>query len=213
MFPPPPLGKGSGGGLPQLPIELSGEQGVQRGSPVPCPAPGAGKGLALHLGLGGDNPMLVGSPVAIPASPSLSRGSGKGGKGEGWPRPPPPPAAALGWEPVQVGGSFGPGKNVPEKVWPPSCFPKTKEAALHCWKSRARAVLPCYHPITRRPRGCPAPHPPGSRYGMRTASARAALRGGMFSALRGWGGSRGGAVMAPAAPGSPCDSPGPGHHH
>lgn len=187
------------GGLPQPHGAVWGARGTER-VPVPFPAPGSGNGLALHLGFWGDNPMLVGSPVAIPASPSLSTGSGKGGKGEDWPRPPPPPATVLGWEPVQVGGSFRPGKNVPEKVWPPSCFPKTKEAALHCWKSRARAVLPCYHPITRRPRGCPAPHPPGSRYGMRTASARAALRGGTFSSLR-VGRQQGGRRDGPGCPG------------
>lgn len=111
----------------------------------------------------------------VTGSSPAPRGGGKGKKGEGWPWLSPP--AGSGAErttplrAVQVGDSFRAGKNVPEKVLFPSCFPKTKEAALHCWKSRARAVLACYHPITRRPGSCPAPHPSSPHYGMRTASA------------------------------------------
>lgn len=107
------------------------------------------------------------------SSPAPCQG-GKGEKGEGWLWPPPARSGQrvrLLSEPVQVADSFRPGKNVPEKVSFPSCFPKTKEVALHCWKSRAQAVLACYHPITWRPGSCPAPHPWSLHYGMRTASA------------------------------------------
>lgn len=52
---------------------------------------------------------------------------------------------------VQLGDPFGKATTFQKRSRSCACFPKTKETGLHCWKLRAWVVLPCYHPITRRP--------------------------------------------------------------